>query len=75
MGGLAILASRAGHEVTGEDQHTYPPTSTLLEREGIVLHEGYDEEPLFEKPDLVIIGNALSRGNPAWPTSQLRFAR
>jgi len=65
MGGVAILARRAGHEVTGADQHTYPPMSTLLESEGIVLHEGYGEEPLYEKPDLVIIGNALTRGNPA----------
>lgn len=65
MGGVAILARRAGHEVSGADQHTYPPMSTLLESEGIVLHEGYGEEPLAAAPDLVIIGNALSRGNPA----------
>lgn len=65
MGGVAILARRAGHQVTGADQHTYPPMSTLLESEGIVLHEGYTEEPMHNAPDLVIIGNALSRGNPA----------
>ena len=65
MGGVAILARRAGHEVSGADQHTYPPMSTLLEREGITLFEGYSAEPLFDPPDLVIIGNALSRGNPA----------
>ena len=65
MGGVAILARRAGHEVSGADQHTYPPMSTLLESEGIVLHEGYSEEAMHDKPDLVIIGNALSRGNPA----------
>ena len=65
MGGVALLARRAGHEVTGADQHTYPPMSTLLESEGIVLHEGYSEEPMYDPPDLVIIGNALSRGNPA----------
>lgn len=65
MGGVAILARRAGHQVTGADQHTYPPMSTLLESEGIVLHEGYHEEPMHDAPDLVIIGNALSRGNPA----------
>jgi UDP-N-acetylmuramate: L-alanyl-gamma-D-glutamyl-meso-diaminopimelate ligase len=65
MGGVAILARRAGHQVSGADQHTYPPMSTLLESEGIVLHEGYTEEPMHDKPDLVIIGNALSRGNPA----------
>ena len=65
MGGVAMLASRAGHEVTGADQHTYPPMSNLLENEGIKLHEGYNEEPMHDKPDLVIVGNALSRGNPA----------
>ena len=65
MGGVAMLASRAGHEVTGADQHTYPPMSNLLESEGIKLHEGYSEEPMHDKPDLVIVGNALSRGNPA----------
>lgn len=65
MGGVAMLARRAGHQVSGADQHTYPPMSTLLESEGIVLHEGYHEEPMYDKPDLVIIGNALSRGNPA----------
>ena len=65
MGGVAVLARRAGHEVSGADQHTYPPMSTLLESEGIVLHEGYTEEPMHDRPDLVIIGNALSRGNPA----------
>ncbi len=65
MGGVAILARRAGHDVSGADQHTYPPMSTLLEREGIALHEGYSAEPMHDTPDLVIIGNALSRGNPA----------
>ena len=65
MGGVAMLARQAGHEVTGADQHTYPPMSTLLESKGIVLHEGYTEEPMHDAPDLVIIGNALSRGNPA----------
>lgn len=65
MGGVAILASRAGHEVSGADQHTYPPMSTLLESEGIKLYEGYSPDPMRDPPDLVIIGNALSRGNPA----------
>ena len=65
MGGVAILASRAGHDVTGADQHTYPPMNTLLESEGVVLHEGYNENQLYDTPDLVIIGNALSRGNPS----------
>jgi UDP-N-acetylmuramate: L-alanyl-gamma-D-glutamyl-meso-diaminopimelate ligase len=65
MGGVAMLARRAGHEVSGADQHTYPPMSTLLESAGIVLHDGYDETPMHDTPDLVIVGNALSRGNPA----------
>jgi UDP-N-acetylmuramate: L-alanyl-gamma-D-glutamyl-meso-diaminopimelate ligase len=66
MGGVAILARRAGHDVSGADQHTYPPMSTLLESEGISLTEGYDPQPMIEDPpDLVVIGNALSRGNPS----------
>lgn len=65
MGGVAMLARRAGHEVSGADEHTYPPMSTLLQREGITLHEGYSADPMLDAPDLVIIGNALSRGNPA----------
>jgi len=65
MAGVALLAKRAGHTVTGSDQKTYPPMSTLLESEGIKLTEGYDAAQLDPVPDLVIIGNALSRGNEA----------
>jgi len=65
MGGVALLAKRAGHRVSGSDQHTYPPMSTQLEAEGIRLFEGYAAEHLDPAPDLVIVGNALSRGNPA----------
>jgi UDP-N-acetylmuramate: L-alanyl-gamma-D-glutamyl-meso-diaminopimelate ligase len=65
MGGVALLAKRAGHQVSGSDQHTYPPMSTQLEAEGITLYEGYSAEHLDPQPDLVIIGNSLSRGNPA----------
>ena len=65
MGGVALLAKRAGHQVSGSDQHTYPPMSTQLEAEGITLYEGYSPEHLDPAPDLVVIGNALSRGNPA----------
>ncbi len=65
MGGVALLARRAGHRVSGSDQHTYPPMSTQLMAEGIELFEGYSPEQLDPEPDLVIIGNALSRGNPA----------
>lgn len=65
MGGVALLAKRAGHRVSGQDQHTYPPMSTQLESEGIELFEGYSPECMNPAPDLVVIGNALSRGNPA----------
>jgi len=65
MGGLALLARRAGHRVTGQDRHTYPPMSTQLAAEGIELVEGYGAGHLNPDTDLVLIGNALSRGNPA----------
>ncbi len=65
MGGVAVLARALGHGVTGSDAKVYPPMSTQLEAEGITLHEGYDPAHLEPVPDLVIIGNALSRGNPA----------
>jgi UDP-N-acetylmuramate: L-alanyl-gamma-D-glutamyl-meso-diaminopimelate ligase len=65
MGGVALLAKRAGHRVSGSDQHTYPPMSKQLESEGIDLFEGYSAEQFDPAPDLVVIGNALSRGNPA----------
>jgi UDP-N-acetylmuramate: L-alanyl-gamma-D-glutamyl-meso-diaminopimelate ligase len=64
MGGLAVIARQMGHQVTGSDQNVYPPMSTQLESQGIVLMEGYRAGNLDPKPDLVIIGNALSRGNP-----------
>lgn len=64
MGNAALLARAAGHEVSGADAGVYPPMSTVLAEAGIVLHEGYDPSR-FETlaPDLVVIGNALSRGN------------
>ena len=65
MGGVAVLARALGHSVTGSDAKVYPPMSTQLEAEGITLREGYDPAHLEPAPDLVIIGNALSRGNPA----------
>ncbi|MGJ0514191.1 MAG: UDP-N-acetylmuramate:L-alanyl-gamma-D-glutamyl-meso-diaminopimelate ligase [Methylomicrobium sp.] len=64
MGGLAVIARQMGHQVTGSDQNVYPPMSTQLESQGIILMEGYRAGNLDPKPDLVIIGNALSRGNP-----------
>jgi UDP-N-acetylmuramate: L-alanyl-gamma-D-glutamyl-meso-diaminopimelate ligase len=64
MGGLALIARELGYEVSGSDQNVYPPMSTQLEEQGIKLMEGYRAENLAGKPDLVIIGNAMSRGNP-----------
>ncbi|SLM64718.1 MULTISPECIES: UDP-N-acetylmuramate:L-alanyl-gamma-D-glutamyl-meso-diaminopimelate ligase [Dickeya] len=64
MGGLALLARSQGHQVTGSDANVYPPMSTLLEEQGITLIQGYDPAQLNPVPDLVIIGNAMSRGNP-----------
>ena len=65
MGSLALLAKAQGHRVTGSDANVYPPMSTQLEEQGIELIEGYDPAQLDPAPDLVIIGNAMSRGNPA----------
>ncbi|UZJ43219.1 UDP-N-acetylmuramate:L-alanyl-gamma-D-glutamyl-meso-diaminopimelate ligase [Marinimicrobium sp. C6131] len=64
MGSLALLARELGHTVTGSDANVYPPMSTQLEAAGIALLEGYSPEHLEPAPDLVVIGNALSRGNP-----------
>ncbi len=65
MGGLAILARQLGHRVTGSDANVYPPMSTQLEAQGIELMEGYEPAHLDPAPDLVVVGNAMSRGNPA----------
>jgi UDP-N-acetylmuramate: L-alanyl-gamma-D-glutamyl-meso-diaminopimelate ligase len=65
MGNAALLARAAGHEISGADTGVYPPMSTVLAEAGIVLHEGYDPVRLAKlAPDLVVIGNAMSRGNP-----------
>jgi UDP-N-acetylmuramate: L-alanyl-gamma-D-glutamyl-meso-diaminopimelate ligase len=65
MGNAALLARAAGHEVLGADTGVYPPMSTVLADAGITLHEGYDPVRLAKlAPDLVVIGNAMSRGNP-----------
>ena len=64
MGGLAVLAKEAGHTVTGCDANVYPPMSTQLEAQGISLIQGYGEEQLSLEPDLFVIGNVVSRGNP-----------
>jgi UDP-N-acetylmuramate: L-alanyl-gamma-D-glutamyl-meso-diaminopimelate ligase len=65
MGSLAVLAKQLGHQVSGSDANVYPPMSTQLESQGIELRQGYRPEYLQPAPDLVVIGNAMSRGNPA----------
>lgn len=64
MGGIAAIAKSLGHKVTGSDQNVYPPMSTQLEELGIELTQGYNVNQLDPKPDMVVIGNAMSRGNP-----------
>ena len=64
MGGIALLARAAGYKVTGCDANVYPPMSTQLEEQGIELINGYGSEQLELKPDLYVVGNAVSRGNP-----------
>lgn len=65
MGGLALLAREAGHEVEGSDANVYPPMSTQLTEQGITLKKAYQTEHLDPAPDQIVVGNALSRGNPA----------
>ncbi len=64
MGGIAALARAAGHRVTGSDANVYPPMSTQLEALGISLIEGYDPAQLDLGPDVVVVGNVMSRGKP-----------
>ncbi len=64
MASLAVLLKSKGHKVTGSDQNVYPPMSTYLLEQGIEIMKGYKAENLQPHPDFVVIGNALSRGNP-----------
>lgn len=64
MGGLALIARSAGHRVTGCDQAVYPPMSTQLAEQGIDFIEGFGAEQLTLKPDVFVVGNVVSRGNP-----------
>ncbi|MFA6037663.1 MAG: UDP-N-acetylmuramate:L-alanyl-gamma-D-glutamyl-meso-diaminopimelate ligase [Legionellales bacterium] len=76
MAGIARIAKEAGFKVSGVDEAIYPPMSTQLEEDGITIFQGYDAEHLKIKPDLVIIGNAMKRGNvevEAVLSQQLRF--
>jgi UDP-N-acetylmuramate: L-alanyl-gamma-D-glutamyl-meso-diaminopimelate ligase len=65
MGGVAALARELGLEVEGSDSSVYPPMSDQLEALGIELMRGYEAKHLQPAPDLVVVGNAMSRGNPA----------
>ena len=64
MGGVAAIAKAAGFRVTGSDLNVYPPMSTQLEALGIDFVQGYGAEQLDLAPDIVVVGNALSRGSP-----------
>lgn len=64
MGGLALIARSAGHRVTGCDTGVYPPMSTQLQQQGITLIEGFNADQTLLRPDLYVIGNVVSRGNP-----------
>jgi len=65
MGGLALIARELGHEVTGSDENIYPPMSDQLAAQGVEVMAGYEPAHLIPAPDCVVVGNALSRGNPA----------
>ena len=65
MAGIAALAREAGHRVTGSDANAWPPMSTQLEALGIEVMPGYDPAHLDPAPDVVVVGNVISRGNPA----------
>ena len=64
MGGLALLARAAGHRVTGCDANAYPPMSTQLAAQGIELTEGWDAAQTALRPDVYVVGNVVTRGNP-----------
>jgi UDP-N-acetylmuramate: L-alanyl-gamma-D-glutamyl-meso-diaminopimelate ligase len=64
MGGIAAIARAAGHRVTGSDQNVYPPMSTQLAALGIEIVQGYEASQLDPAPDVVVVGNVMSRGMP-----------
>ena len=64
MGGIAAIAKAAGFRVTGSDLNVYPPMSTQLQELGIDFVQGYGSDQLDLRPDIVVVGNALSRGSP-----------
>ena len=64
MAGLALIARELGHRVTGSDQNVYPPMSGVLARAGVDPITGYDPAQLDPAPDVVVVGNSMTRGNP-----------
>ena len=64
MAGLALIARELGHRVTGSDRNVYPPMDGVLDRAGVTPITGYDPAQLSPAPDIVVIGNAMTRGNP-----------
>src|SRR5215468_8240536 len=64
MGGIAAIAKAAGHRVTGSDRNVYPPMSTQLEALGITVTQGFDAAQLEPAPDVVVVGNVMTRGQP-----------
>ena len=64
MGSIAAALQERGFKVTGSDENVYPPMSSFLEKEGIALKEGYRAENIPPPADVVVIGNAIRRGNP-----------
>ncbi|WP_419656567.1 UDP-N-acetylmuramate:L-alanyl-gamma-D-glutamyl-meso-diaminopimelate ligase [Desulfosarcina variabilis] len=63
MGALACMLKDAGYQVTGSDKNVYPPMSRFLEEKGVTVMAGFDGDHLSHRPDLVVIGNAVSRDN------------
>src|SRR5579864_177365 len=64
MGGIAAIARAAGHRVTGSDRNVYPPMSTQLEALGIEIVSGFEAAQLEPAPDIVVVGNVMTRGQP-----------
>src|SRR5439155_19234678 len=64
MASIAALLKELGYSVSGSDENVYPPMSTFLEERGVQIMAGYSEENLAHQPDLVVVGNAVRRGNP-----------
>src|SRR5438046_7079157 len=64
MGGVAAIAKAAGHRVTGSDRNVYPPMSTQLEALGVEVMQGFEASQLDPAPDMVVVGNVVTRGLP-----------